>query len=262
MEEDPERLAVLRSRRQLLADLRRKYGETLGDVITFSEEAHRRLIELESHEERVEQLEAERARAMADVSSAAGTVADARRSAAPRLAGAIENNLRDLALPRAQIEVVVAGEAPGDDVSILFVANTGEPPLPLAKVASGGELARLMLAIRLELSDAPPTLVFDEVDAGIGGAAAVAVGRALAALAAHHQVLVVTHLSQVAAFADHQVAVRKAEVDDRTVATALTLDTPGRVVELSRMLSGQPDSAAARRHAEELLETAARDRGR
>lgn len=262
MEEDPERLAALRSRRQLLADLRRKYGETLGDVIAFSEEARGRLIELESHEERVAQLEAERAVRAAEVLSAASTVAEKRRSAAPRLAAAIESNLRDLALPRARIDVVVAGEAPGDDVSILFVANAGEPPLPLAKVASGGELARLMLAIRLELSDAPPTLVFDEVDAGIGGAAAVAVGRALAALATDHQVLVVTHLSQVAVFADHQVAVRKDEIDDRTVATAKTLDASQRVVELSRMLSGQPDSVAARLHAEELLETAARQRGR
>lgn len=262
MEEDPERLGALRSRRQLLADLRRKYGETLGDVIAFSEEARGRLIELESHEERVAKLETQRAGAVAEVLSTASTVAEERRTAAPRLATAIESNLRDLALPRARIEVVVAGEAPGDDVSILFVANAGEPPLPLAKVASGGELARLMLAIRLELSDAPPTLVFDEVDAGIGGAAAVAVGRALAALAAAHQVLVVTHLPQVAAFADHQVAVRKNEIGDRTVATAMTLDASERVVELSRMLSGQPDSAAARRHAEELLETAARDRGR
>jgi DNA repair protein RecN (Recombination protein N) len=119
-----------------------------------------------------------------------------------------------------------------------------------------------MLAARLVLTDAPPTLVFDEVDAGIGGSAAVAVGRNLAALAARHQVLVVTHLPQVAAFADAQVAVRKHERDGRTIATAEVLDDGGRVVELSRMLSGQPESETARDHAEELLATAARERGR
>jgi DNA repair protein RecN (Recombination protein N) len=152
--------------------------------------------------------------------------------------------------------VAVAGDDPADDVSLLLAANPGEPALPLAKVASGGELARTMLAARLVLTDAPPTLVFDEVDAGIGGAAAVAVGQALAALGADHQVLVVTHLPQVAAFADAQVAVEKEEVGGRTVARAATLDDAGRVVELSRMLSGQPDSATARDHAEELLASA------
>ncbi|HEX2849297.1 MAG TPA: DNA repair protein RecN, partial [Acidimicrobiales bacterium] len=151
---------------------------------------------------------------------------------------------------------------PGDDVAFLLAANAGEPPLPLTKVASGGELARAMLAARLVLTDAPPTLVFDEVDAGIGGGAAVAVGRALAQIAAGHQVLVVTHLPQVAAFADHQVAVAKHEQNGRTITAVSALDAAGRVVELSRMLSGQPDSATARDHAEELLATAARERGR
>ncbi|HEX7169122.1 MAG TPA: hypothetical protein VF230_19245, partial [Acidimicrobiales bacterium] len=112
------------------------------------------------------------------------------------------------------------------------------------------------------LTAGPPTLVFDEVDAGIGGAAAVAVGKALATLAADHQVLVVTHLPQVAAFADHHVAVSKHERQGRTIATAVPLDGAARVVELSRMLSGQPESATARDHAEELLATAARERGR
>jgi DNA repair protein RecN (Recombination protein N) len=144
----------------------------------------------------------------------------------------------------------------------MLATNAGEPVLPLAKVASGGELARAMLAARLVLTEAPPTLVFDEVDAGVGGAAAVAVGRALAALAERHQVLVVTHLPQVAAFADHQIAVTKAEIGGRTVATASALDDAARVVELSRMLSGQPESVTARDHAEELLASAAKQRGR
>ncbi|MGI8984683.1 MAG: DNA repair protein RecN, partial [Acidimicrobiales bacterium] len=133
-------------------------------------------------------------------------------------------------------------------------------PLPLAKVASGGELARAMLAARLVLSDAPPTLVFDEVDAGVGGEAALAVGRALAELAGAHQVLVVTHLPQVAAFADHQVVVAKDDRSGATVASARTVTGTDRVVELSRMLSGQPSSGTARDHAEELLATAAAQR--
>jgi DNA repair protein RecN (Recombination protein N) len=132
--------------------------------------------------------------------------------------------------------------------------------LPLAKVASGGELARTMLALRLVLTAGPPTLVFDEVDAGIGGEAAVAVGRSLAALGVDHQVMVVTHLPQVAAFADAHVRVSKVSGQDRTVAHIEPLDDPARVVELSRMLSGQPDSRTARDHAEELLATATRER--
>ena len=145
---------------------------------------------------------------------------------------------------------------------MLLAANPGTPPLPLAKVASGGELARTMLALRLVLTGAPPTLVFDEVDAGIGGAAALAVGRSLARLAGEHQVLVVTHLPQVAAYADAQVRVAKQSDDAATVSQASLLDQPERVIELSRMLSGQPDSDAARTHAAELLDSAAGERGR
>ena len=260
IESDPERLAALRSRRQLLRDLQKKYGDSLAEVMTFADEARARLDELESYEDRVAELERRRAGAERAAAAAASTIAAVRREAAPRLAAAIEAHLQELALPRASIEVAVGGEGPADDVSILFAANAGEPRLPLTKVASGGELARTMLAARLVLSDAPPSLVFDEVDAGIGGSAAVAVGRSLASLAADHQVLVVTHLPQVAAFADAQVAVDKAERDGRTVASAAQLDDAGRVVELSRMLSGQPESATARDHAEELLASAARER--
>jgi DNA repair protein RecN (Recombination protein N) len=263
LEDDPERLAEVRARRQQLHDLRRKYGETLADVVAFAASARARLDELASHGQRVAELEAERAAAAQQVAAAAKAVAAARRKSAPELAGAIETNLRELALPRARIEVAVEGDDPADDVAILFSANQGEPALPLTKVASGGELARTMLAARLVLTDAPPTLVFDEVDAGIGGTAAVSVGKALAALAGDgHQVLVVTHLPHVAAFADSQIAVRKDEVEGRTVASAVVLDDGERVVELSRMLSGQPESATARDHAEELLASAAKERGR
>ena len=262
IEDDPERLAAVAERRQALRDLRRKYGETLAEVIDFARQASARLDELEAHDQRVAELEAARAVAQAAAASAAAAMATARRQAAPRLAAAVEAHLRELALASARFEVEVGGADPADEVTFKFSANAGEPALALTKVASGGELARTMLAARLVLTDAPPTLVFDEVDAGVGGAAAVAVGRSLASLAARHQVLVVTHLPQVAAFADSHVAVHKMEVAGRTVATATVLDDGARVVELSRMLSGQPDSSTARNHAEELLATAAAQRGR
>jgi DNA repair protein RecN (Recombination protein N) len=167
-------------------------------------------------------------------------------------------------MPRADIRVEVDGPGPADDVRFLLAANPGEAMLPLAKVASGGELARAMLALRLALMTQHGghdgrTLVFDEVDAGIGGEAALAVGRSLGDLGADAQVLVVTHLPQVAAFADHQVAVAKVEAGGRTVSSARALDDGERVVELSRMLSGQPGSSAARDHAEELLAVARRE---
>ena len=262
IEDDPDRLAEVGARRQQLRDLRRKYGETLDDVLGFAQDTKARFDELESHEARVTQLEAERVDASSAVQAAAGTVAQARRRAAPNLAAAIQERLRELALESATVDVRVDGDDPADDVAFLLSANKGEPPLPLTKVASGGELARTMLAARLVLTAGPPTLVFDEVDAGIGGSAAIAVGRSLAALAADHQVLVVTHLPQVAAFADAQVAVQKAEAKGRMTASALALDEAGRVIELSRMLSGQPESATARDHAQEMLASAARERGR
>jgi len=291
MDEDPERLAEVRARRRLLRELRRKYGETLADVVTYATEARARLDELEHHAARAIALEAEREVAQAAVTAAEAVVGRARRESAPRLGAAAQAHLRELALPAARMEVRVGDDDPGDDVAYLLAANPGEDPLPLTKVASGGELARTMLALRLVLDDAaqhadgagtragrshiddgcsttPSTLVFDEVDAGIGGEAALAVGRRLAALAAAggtsggRQVLVVTHLPQVAAFADHQLAVRKLERDGRAVAEASVVHGDERVAELSRMLSGHPRSSAARGHAEELLAVAARDRGR
>jgi DNA repair protein RecN (Recombination protein N) len=275
---DPERLEEVRTRRRMLADLRRKYGERLSDVLDFESQTRARFAELEQHGERARALEEERAEVGAQVAEAAAAVAAARRAAAPRLAAAVEARLQELAMAGARFEVAVDGPDPADEVTFLLGANRGEAVLPLAKVASGGELARAMLAVRLVLGNAtgeggPGTLVFDEVDAGIGGQAALAVGAALAALARDgpaaepsepaapehgRQVLVVTHLPQVAAYADDQVAVAKGERDGRTVAEARPVAGEERVVELSRMLSGQPASATARDHAEELLATASR----
>jgi DNA repair protein RecN (Recombination protein N) len=203
----------------------------------------------------------QRAGALAAVRAAEQAVGQARRAAAPALAAATRAHLGELAMAKAVVEVAV-GEDPGDDVTFLLAANPGGPPQPLSRVASGGELARTMLALRLVLSEAPPTLVFDEVDAGIGGTAATAVGRSLAALGADHQVLVVTHLPQVAAFADDQVEIAKNEVGGTVTTGARRLDEEGRLVEIARMLSGSPGSETARVHARELLGEASIQRGR
>lgn len=308
LEEDPERLAEVRARRSLLHQLARKYGPSRGprtpgsvgspasvgsvgsvvDVMAYAEEARTRLGVLESHAERAALLESRRQEALSELMGAAAAVGEARRRAAPLLAAAVETHLRELAMPEARLEVHVGdgsgganpSDMAGDAVAFLLGANRGEPALPLARVASGGELSRAMLATRLVLGLSgpgdgwPPTVVFDEVDAGVGGQAALAVGRSLALLASAEavqsttpaangrQVLVVTHLPQVAAYADHQVAVHKSERGGRTLAEARVVEGDARILELSRMLSGQPQSPAARDHAEELLAVAARERGR
>jgi len=253
--DDPGRLAAVQARRQLLRELRRKYGDTLGDVIAYRAETGERLAELEAFDARAAALDAEREQALAAVAAAAEAVAAARRAAAPRLGKAVERHLRGLAMAKARFEVTVDGAAPADEVVFGLGANPGEPVLPLAKVASGGELARAMLAARLVLTAGPPTLVFDEVDAGIGGEAALTVGRSLGRLGDEpgRQVLVVTHLPQVAAAAHAHLAVTKQVERGRTISRVTALDHDARVRELSRMLSGRPDSDTARRHAAELL---------
>ena len=263
IEEDPGRLAEVTERRRLLGELRRKYGDTLEEVLAYREQARARLAELESHDAAAAALAEERRRLELARDRAEVELAAARRAAAGPFGSAVEARLRELALPRARFEVAVEGRA-GETVTWMLGANPGEPALPLAKVASGGELARTMLAVRLVLGRAGEvagrTLVFDEVDAGIGGAAATSVGRALAALGRHHQVLVVTHLAQVAAFADRHLVVTKQTEGERTVARVEAVEGAERVAELSRMLSGRPGSATARRHAEELLADADADR--
>ncbi len=258
LEEDPDRLEAVRRRLQLFADLRRKYGSTLADVVEFERASQAQLADLEAAEDTRAALEARRRTAAGLLQEAEERLGACRRQAAPKLAAAVEAHLHELALSGARLEVRIGDDPAGSEVEFLLGANPGEPSLPFAKVASGGELARAMLATRLVLSAAPPTLVFDEVDAGVGGEAALAVGRALSAIGRDHQVLVVTHLAQVAAFADQQVLVSKSESGGRTVARARPVTGEDRVVELSRMLSGHPDSAVARRHAKELLAMAAR----
>jgi DNA repair protein RecN (Recombination protein N) len=253
IDEDPARLDEVRARLQMLRDLRRKYGDTLHDVLAFQRETDERLAELEGYDQRVADLEAERQRAATAEREAAAAVGAARRAGAAGLAAAVETHLRGLAMQHASLAVTIGDIDPGDDVQFLLSANPGAPLLPLSRVASGGELARTMLALRLVLTEAPDTLLFDEVDAGIGGSAAVAVGRSLAALGERHQVLVVTHLPQVAALADTQIAVRKQVVNGTTSAEAEVVTDGGRVEEIARMLSGGAAEESARRHAAELL---------
>jgi DNA repair protein RecN (Recombination protein N) len=262
VEEDPERLDEVRTRRQLLVDLRRRYGDTLAEVMAYEAQVAGEIAELEGREERTARLEAELAGARADRDRLARDVGTARRRAAPQLAAELEAHLREVALPAARVEVDVSddGDGSGDRVELLLAANPGMDAQPLGKVASGGELSRTMLALHLVLSAGPATMVFDEVDAGIGGATATAIGRALARLAADRQVLVVTHLPQVAAYADVQIAVAKSDDGEMTSSSIRQLDAGDRVIELSRMMSGSPESTSARRHARELLAAAAADR--
>ncbi len=252
IEENPERLDELRERRALLKDLRRKYGESLADVLAFADESRRRLGELVSHDESAARLEGRRTRILDDLGQARAQVKAARAAAAPKLGSAVESHLSGLGMKGARLVVAVEGDA-GELVQFRIAANTGHQPQPFSKVASGGELARTMLALRLVLSAGPPTLVFDEVDAGIGGEVANVVGSSLADLTSEHQVFVVTHLAQVAACADNHVVISKFTDEAVTTSAARLLGDDERVVELSRMLSGSPDSSAAREHAEELL---------
>jgi DNA repair protein RecN (Recombination protein N) len=254
---DPERLSALQQRRAQLHELMRKYGPSLADVVAFTAQTRARLTELEQHDANAAALEAARVTARARADRAAATLTKLRRAAADGLAPEVTEHLRELAMPAASFTVELQptdiGDDGADDVTFLLAPNPGEPARPLAKAASGGELARTMLALRLVLSTAPPTLVFDEVDAGIGGEAGAAVGHALAQLGRDHQVLCVTHLAQVAAYADAQLAVTKQETKGRTTTAVELLLDDARVSEISRMLAGVGESDHARKHARELL---------
>ncbi len=256
IEPDPEALERIMDRRRLLRDLQRKYGDDLAEVMEERDRLQARLKELEDHDAIAAELDRRRNDALERLAVEQDRVRAARRAAAPDLAAAIEARLPELAMDKARVDVEVDGPD-GSAVSFQLSANPGSALQPLSKVASGGELARTMLALRSVLSEAPPILVFDEVDAGIGGEAGFAVGRALSNLGDRHQVLVVTHLPQVAAFADAHLAVRKQQGDDSTVSDVRLLDDSERLTEVARMLSGQPKSDTARSHARELLDEAA-----
>jgi DNA repair protein RecN (Recombination protein N) len=255
---DPARLEELRARRAALGGLLRKYGPDVEAVRAYAHEARRRISDLQDGEERSARLETEVEHAREQTTAAGERVSALRRETARRVAAIVEGHLAELAMAAARMEIAVEPTEPGahgaDRVTFLLAANPGEALLPLAKAASGGERSRVALAVRLALAhaDRTPVVVFDEVDAGIGGATALAVGRKLARLAADRQVLCVTHLAQLAAFADAHFRVSKATADGRTTAAVELLDESERVTELSRMLSGAPDSELAAGHAAEL----------
>jgi DNA repair protein RecN (Recombination protein N) len=263
---DPARLAVVSERRSKLTGLVRKYGDaegTVDEVLEWSKRSAARLAELDGSDERVELLTAEQAELQARITELGQQVGAARREAAERLGKAVTEELSGLAMPHATLTVDVHETTPGpsgaDEIEFCFAANPGSPARPLQKAASGGELSRVMLALEVILSDTHPvpTLVFDEIDAGIGGRAAVEVGKRLARLAEKAQVIVVTHLPQVAAFADRHAVVLKSDDGSVTTSGLVALDDDARLKELSRMMAGLENSDAAQAHAEELLALAA-----
>ncbi|MFB7938964.1 DNA repair protein RecN [Streptomyces sp. NPDC056049] len=281
LDADPLRLAAVEQRRAALTQLTRKYGESVGAVLAWAEESAERLGELDGDDDRVGELTAERDRLRDELSVLAQRLTDARVEAAARFAGAVTAELASLAMPHARVSFdirqteaadeasgvevggrrVAYGPAGADEVELLLAPHPGAPPRPIAKGASGGELSRVMLAVEVVFAgvDPVPTYLFDEVDAGVGGKAAVEIGRRLAKLARTAQVVVVTHLPQVAAFADRQLLVEKTNDGSVTRSGVTVLEGEERVRELSRMLAGQEDSETARAHAEELLATARAD---
>ncbi|MDE0268789.1 MAG: DNA repair protein RecN [Acidimicrobiaceae bacterium] len=252
IDDDPNALAAIRERRQQLAELRRKYGSSLHEVIEFSVLTAQRLAELENRDKQAAALDEQRHEISDALAAEQELVYSARAKAVPQLITAIESHLHNLAMAEAQIHISLAGAA-GERVKFLLAANLGHEPLPLTQVASGGELSRVMLALRMVTGIGAPTLVFDEVDAGVGGVAAHAVGHSLSLLT--DQVVVVTHLAQVAAHAKDHLFVEKSisDITEQPSARVHVLSQEERVVEMSRMISGSPNSKTAQQHAKELL---------
>ena len=289
IEYSTDRLHELEDRLALINGLKRKYGRTIGEILAFGESASQELEKLYHSEARVEELKSREMELRRQVGRLGGQLSGARQQAAKRLADAIEEEVAELALEHAQVLVDIrqldsedgvpvgapdpvppATTFPGDEstrrvafngtgvdsVEFMISLNPGEPPRPLARIASGGEASRLMLAIKAILSTADqiPILVFDEVDAGIGGRVGGVLGRKLWDLSRSHQVLCVTHLPQIASYADHHVKVAKLASRGRTVTSVEVLDGEGKVTELSQMLGS--DSGATRASAVEMLRQA------
>jgi DNA repair protein RecN (Recombination protein N) len=270
---DPARLAWVQNRRAELARLQRKYGETADDVLGWAKESAVRLAELEGAEDRADGLQVELEGLREDLTASAGELSEARHLAATDFGARVTTELSHLAMGRAVVHVGLARRpdpdglslSPGaeqvrfsrhgvDDVEILLAANPGAPARSVAKAASGGELSRVMLALEVVTGSGDvPTFVFDEVDAGVGGKAALDVGARLAALATSAQVIVVTHLAQVAAYADRHLVVRKTDDGHITASGVVAVAGEERLRELARMMAGVEDSDVAIEHARELL---------
>lgn len=258
---DPGAAEATEQRLAQLGDLRRKYGDTLSEVLEFGEGANRRRDELAGLLAGAEQLEIDLAAGDAAVAEAGSRLLAARKATADGIAAAATAHLQELGLPNPVIRLEVEGADPGptgsDAVRLLFASDDRLAPGPVGRVASGGELSRLVLALRLSGGVGRiPILAFDEIDAGVGGKTALELGRKLAALANGRQVLCVTHLPQVAAFADHHFVIARTG----TTVAVEEVEHGQRVEELSRMLAGLPDSEQGRNHAEELIAMAVRER--
>jgi DNA repair protein RecN (Recombination protein N) len=257
-ESGPHELAAVEERRAALGVLIRAHG-SLEQALELWQTGSLRLAELDDDDDRLGRLEAERDAVRAELDEHAAALTAARSDAAARLGAAVSAELHDLAMPDARLEVSVTPGAESthgrDDVAILLAPHPGAEPRPVGKGASGGELSRVMLAIEVVIAgtDPVPTFVFDEVDAGIGGAAAIEVGRRLARLAENSQVIAVTHLAQVAAFAGNHLSVVKANDGAVTASSVRRLEGAEREAEMARLLSGLADSDAAITHARELL---------
>ena len=267
---DPERLEAVEARLALLSKLRRKYGATLAEVIARRDALEAELSTLENADEAIAQLEKARARAATATAKVARKLTKARREAGEKLSGAIQGELADLGMGRAVIQVRVEplGRGAGleaddlhvtargaDKVEILLSANPGEPPQSLAKIASGGELSRFMLAVKRVIADRDSvgTYIFDEVDTGVGGPTAEAIGRKLRSVSAQRQALCITHLPQIAAMGDAHLRVEKRIEGDRTFSQVVTLEDDARTEELARMVGGATVTETTRALARELL---------
>ena len=263
VELDPAERQAGEERLALLYELKRKYGESVEAVIAFGESAAAELQRLDDQEALRERLRAEEAERRAALDQATASLTEARTAVSDRLAAQVNAELPPLGLRDGafgvDIEAVEVGPRGADRVVFTFAPNPGEPPRPLARIASGGEASRLSLALKVVLAaaDETPVLVFDEVDAGIGGRHATGVGERLRALARFHQVLCVTHLPQVAAHADVHVHIGKRVIDGRTVAEVHVLEGDERAAELAAMLAGEGAGSEAQAAAEALLRSAA-----
>lgn len=263
LDADPQTLDALQRRKAELTALERKYGSTSDELSQLLPSLQADLLDLDSSDEQLEKLEIQLAATESHLAKAAGQLSELRISAAEKLAKSVSEELAKLAMADAKLSISVSpsGEFDtfgADRVEFLLMNHAGSEPRPLSKGASGGELSRIMLAIELVLAGKQPlpTMIFDEVDAGVGGAAAVELGRRLKKLADSTQVIVVTHLPQVAAFADQQIQIFKDQSGGVSASSVRVLSSEERVKELARMLSGSSDSEVALSHAKELLSQA------
>src|ERR1051326_953300 len=260
---DPSRLEDVRRRRDLLFRLTKKYGGTLADVIRTADEARAELDLIDSAGIDLRQLETRERAARAVVNEAARVLTGLRQAGAERLARAVDEVLPDLGMPDGHVSVALRplreiGPAGAEDVEICVALNVGHEPRALSRVASGGELSRVMLALKTILArlDHVPTLVFDEVDAGIGGRVGLQVGETMRRVAGYHQVFAITHLPQIAARAHHHILVSKGARGGVTTADVTVVTGDDRITEIARMLGGDPESDVSRAHARELLDAA------